>query len=100
MFNSGPTRCTLFFISFDVSSTCFGCYLHPSSGARLQGTALGPIYTRDTGIQYVNEGYRRNKEASGGVQTMIPVGDTYEIFKFSRSAWLAASVLLRIKQLM
>jgi hypothetical protein len=28
----------LFFI---LSSTCIGCYLHPSSGAQLQRTAIG-----------------------------------------------------------
>jgi hypothetical protein len=32
---------TVFFISFIISSTCFGCYLHPSSGAQLQCTAIG-----------------------------------------------------------
>jgi hypothetical protein len=30
----------LFFISFVVSSACFACYLHPSSGAQLQRPAL------------------------------------------------------------
>jgi hypothetical protein len=30
---------TVFFISFVVSCTCFGCYLQPSSGAQLQRTA-------------------------------------------------------------
>jgi hypothetical protein len=30
--------CLFFFI---LSSTCFGCYLHPSSGAQLQHTATG-----------------------------------------------------------
>jgi hypothetical protein len=30
---------SLFF--FILSSTCFGCYLHPSSGAQLQRTAIG-----------------------------------------------------------
>jgi hypothetical protein len=29
------------FISLIVSSKCFGCYLHPSSGAQLQRTAIG-----------------------------------------------------------
>ena len=61
---------------------------------------LGRIHTRDTGIRFANEGYKRNKEASGAVQTTIPVGDTYEILKSSRSAWSAASILLRIKRLM
>jgi hypothetical protein len=27
--------------SFILSSTCFGCYLHPSSAAQLQCTAIG-----------------------------------------------------------
>jgi hypothetical protein len=33
----------IFFISLIVSSTCFGCnkYLHPSSGAQQQRTAIG-----------------------------------------------------------
>jgi hypothetical protein len=31
---------TIFFISFVFSSTCFGCYLHPSSGAQLQHTTI------------------------------------------------------------
>jgi hypothetical protein len=46
MFNSGPTRYTLyvFFISFVVSSTCFGCYLHPSSGVQLPRAALGCVW--------------------------------------------------------
>ena len=61
---------------------------------------LGRIHTRDTGIRFANEGYKRNKEASGAVQTTIPVGDTYEILKSSRSAWSSASILLRIKRLM
>jgi hypothetical protein len=30
---------SLFF--FILSSTCFGCYLHPSSGAQIQRTAIG-----------------------------------------------------------
>jgi hypothetical protein len=28
----------------NVSSTCFGCYLHPSSGARLQFTTIGFVW--------------------------------------------------------
>jgi hypothetical protein len=32
---------TVFFIYLDVSSTCFGCYLHPSSGTRMPRTAVG-----------------------------------------------------------
>jgi hypothetical protein len=44
MFNSGPTRCTLYSLFFTVSSTCFGCYLHPSSGAQLQHTAIGCVW--------------------------------------------------------
>jgi hypothetical protein len=35
---------TVFFIAFAVSSTCFGCYLHPSSGAQLQSTAIGFVW--------------------------------------------------------
>jgi hypothetical protein len=35
---------TIFFISFVVSSTCFGCYLHPSPGAQLQRTAIGCVW--------------------------------------------------------
>jgi hypothetical protein len=31
----------VFFIPLIVSSACFGCYLHPSSGAQLQRTAIG-----------------------------------------------------------
>jgi hypothetical protein len=31
----------VFFISIVVSSTCFVCYLHPSSGAQLQRTVIG-----------------------------------------------------------
>jgi hypothetical protein len=31
----------LYFFLDNVSSTCFGCYLHPSSGAQLQRTAIG-----------------------------------------------------------
>jgi hypothetical protein len=31
----------VFFIYLIVSSTCFGCYLQPSSGAQLQRTAIG-----------------------------------------------------------
>jgi hypothetical protein len=31
----------VFFIFFILSSTCFGCYLHPSSGTQLQRTDIG-----------------------------------------------------------
>jgi hypothetical protein len=31
----------LFYVFFILRSTCFGCYLHPSSGAHLQRTAVG-----------------------------------------------------------
>jgi hypothetical protein len=41
---------TLFFISFVVSSTCFGCYLHPSSGAQLQRTAIGCVSVENRGF--------------------------------------------------
>jgi hypothetical protein len=41
----GPTRCTFYVYSifnfFSLSSTRFGCHLHPSSGAKLQRTAIG-----------------------------------------------------------
>jgi hypothetical protein len=40
---------TVFFISFVVSSTFFGCYLHPSSGAQLQRTAIG-LYVWETEV--------------------------------------------------
>src|SRR5215510_2248471 len=29
------------YVFFILRSTCFGCYLHPSSGAQLQRTAIG-----------------------------------------------------------
>jgi hypothetical protein len=35
---------TVFFNSFVVSSTCFGCYLHPSSEAQLQRTAIDFVW--------------------------------------------------------
>jgi UPF0716 family protein affecting phage T7 exclusion len=31
----------LFYIFFILSSACFGCYLHPSSGTQLQHTVRG-----------------------------------------------------------
>jgi hypothetical protein len=34
-------RYILYFFLDNVSSTCFGCYLHPSSGAQLQRIAIG-----------------------------------------------------------
>jgi hypothetical protein len=64
-----------------------------SVGERPQTYALRHIHTRDTGIRFANEGNKRNKEASGAIQTTIPVGDTYEILKSSRSGWSAASIL-------
>jgi hypothetical protein len=36
----------VFFIYFVVSCTCFGCYLHPSSGAQLPRTAIGYVWFR------------------------------------------------------
>jgi hypothetical protein len=42
---------TVFFISFVVSSTCFGCYLHPSSGAQLQRTATGCVSAENRGFR-------------------------------------------------
>jgi hypothetical protein len=35
---------TVFCISFVISSTCFGCYLHPSSGTQLPCTAIGCVW--------------------------------------------------------
>jgi hypothetical protein len=35
---------TVFFIFFIISSTCFGCYLHQSSAAQLQHTAIGCVW--------------------------------------------------------
>jgi hypothetical protein len=34
---------TVFFISLVISSTCFRCYLHPSSGAQLPRTTIGCV---------------------------------------------------------
>jgi hypothetical protein len=34
----------LYFFLDNVSSTCFGCYSHPSSGAQLQRTAIGFVW--------------------------------------------------------
>jgi hypothetical protein len=34
----------ILYFFLDVSSTCFGCYLHPSSGAQLQRTAIGFVW--------------------------------------------------------
>jgi hypothetical protein len=34
----------LYFFLDIVSSKCFGCYLHPSSGAQLQRTAIGFVW--------------------------------------------------------
>jgi hypothetical protein len=44
MFNSRSNLMYFFMYSsffFILSSTCFGCFLHPSSGAQMQRTALG-----------------------------------------------------------
>jgi hypothetical protein len=45
MSNSSPTdvHYILYFLD-NVSSTCFGCYLHPSSGAQLQRRAIGFVW--------------------------------------------------------
>jgi hypothetical protein len=43
---------TIFFISFVLSCTCFGCYLHPSSGAQ-QSTSNW------TCIKYIQSGAKR-----------------------------------------
>jgi hypothetical protein len=43
-FNSRSNQMYFFIYSlffFILSSTCFGCYLYPSSGAQLQRTAIG-----------------------------------------------------------
>jgi hypothetical protein len=34
----------LYFFLDNVSSTCFGCYLHPSSAAQMQRTAIGFVW--------------------------------------------------------
>jgi hypothetical protein len=34
----------LYFFLDNFSSTCFGCYLNPSSGAQLQRTAIGFVW--------------------------------------------------------
>jgi hypothetical protein len=34
----------LYFFLDNISSTCFWCYLHPSSGAQLQCTAIGCVW--------------------------------------------------------
>jgi hypothetical protein len=34
----------LYFFLDNVSSTCFGCCLHPSTGAQLQRTAIGFVW--------------------------------------------------------
>jgi hypothetical protein len=34
----------LYFFLDNVSCTCFGCYLHSSSGAQLQRTAIGCVW--------------------------------------------------------
>jgi hypothetical protein len=51
MFNLGPTRCTLY--SLFLSSLAlhfFGCYLHPSSGAQLQRTAIVCVSVENRGF--------------------------------------------------
>jgi hypothetical protein len=41
---------TVSFISFVVSSACFGCYLHPSSGAQLPRAAIGFVSVENRGF--------------------------------------------------
>jgi hypothetical protein len=54
MFNSSPTTCNYipYFFLYNVSSRCFGCYLHPSSGAQLQHTAIGFVSVENRGFWY------------------------------------------------
>jgi hypothetical protein len=51
IFNLSPTRYTIYslFLS-SFSSTCFGCYLLPSSGAQLQRTAIGFVSVENRGF--------------------------------------------------
>jgi hypothetical protein len=41
---------TVFFISFVVSTTCFGCYLYPSSAAQLPRTAIDCVSVENRGF--------------------------------------------------
>jgi hypothetical protein len=41
LFKSNYMYYIISFFLVNASSTCFGCYLHPSSGAQLQRTAIG-----------------------------------------------------------
>jgi hypothetical protein len=51
MFNSGPTRCTHYclFLS-SLALRVSGAYLHPSSGAQLQRTAIGFVSVENRGL--------------------------------------------------
>jgi hypothetical protein len=40
----------LYFFLDNVSSTCFGCYLHPLTGAQLQRTAIGFVSVENRGF--------------------------------------------------
>jgi hypothetical protein len=40
----------LYFFLDNVSSTSFGCYLHPSSGAQVQRTAIGFVSVENGGF--------------------------------------------------
>jgi hypothetical protein len=46
--------CTYSLLFFILSSTCFGCYLHPSSGAQLQRTAIGVYIYGSRGYNSIN----------------------------------------------
>jgi hypothetical protein len=41
-----------YFSSWQLIATCFGCYLHPSSGAQLQRTAIGFVSVENRGFTY------------------------------------------------
>jgi hypothetical protein len=43
-------HCILYFFIDNFSSTCFGCYLHPSSGAQWQRTAIGFVSVENRGF--------------------------------------------------
>jgi hypothetical protein len=57
---------TVFFISLVGSCKCFGCYLHPSSGAQLQRIAIGFVSVENRGfsIKWCGANDERNKEYS------------------------------------
>jgi hypothetical protein len=43
-------HCILYFFLDNVSSTCFGCYLHLLSGAQIQRTAIGFVSMENRGF--------------------------------------------------